>query len=325
MPDYGVVPGTGTAVLLQRLARPYDPERVASALLGLPPRVTRQLVGAVLATSAEAEGLLSAMPSIVRSMAIATTDRAERCVGEIRGPVLWAETMSARSSSAGDPGLFVCATTTKAYDTAENRTLKAALDVIRRAGRHADVGTDGYGDDVIRRARHNGQQAARLLEHQTLSQVPVTRPNGRMLQRTRNSTRRHTYRPALAMLQRAGQPLGPADVSAFADERTRAQHDLLAATLQHLEGVTGERLVLRSDHGGLSAGRVTFHHPGGRGDAGHLDGIEIDGVLLDVPSPLHCDVGEARALLQGRGAGRRTVLALGADDVEAAVALALGQ
>ena len=111
---YGVEPGTGLTVLLQWLARPYDPEKVTSALLGLPSRTTRQMIGAVLATSEEAEDLLAAMPTIVRSMAIATTDRAERCFGEIRGPVLWGETMSARSSSAGDPGLFVCATTTKA-------------------------------------------------------------------------------------------------------------------------------------------------------------------------------------------------------------------
>lgn len=323
MADYGVAPGTGTAILLQWLARPYDPERVASALLGLPPRATRQLVGAVLATSEEAEALLMAMPSIVRSMAIATTDQAERCMGEIRGPVLWAETMSARSSSAGDPGLFVCATTTKAYDTAENRTLKAALDLVRRAARNAELGVDGHRADGIRRARHNGQQATRLLEHQTLAQVPVTRPDGRMLQRTRNSTRRHTYRPALAMLRRAGQPLGPADVIDYADDRTRAQHDLLAATLQHLEDVTGASAVLRSDHGGLSAGPVTFHHPGRLGDGSHLDGIEIAGVLLDVPFPLHRDADEARTLLHERGAGRPTVLALSADDVERAVALAL--
>ena len=154
------------------------PSSVTAALLGLPNRVARQLVGAVLATSDEAEDLLEAMPAIVRSMAIATTDRAERCMGELRGPVLWAETMSARSASAGDPGLFVCATTTKAYDTDENRVLKAALDAIRRAARNAEHGMDSHADDVVRRARHNGQHSAHLMEHQTLAQVPVVRPTG---------------------------------------------------------------------------------------------------------------------------------------------------
>ena len=161
-----------------------------------------------------------AMPTIVRSMAIATTDRPERCVGEIRGPVLWGETMSARSASAGDPGLFVCATTTKAYDTDENRVLKAALAAVHRAGRHAEHGMDGYTDDVVKRARHNGQHAGRLLEHQTLAQVPVVRPTGRALRRTRAGSRRHTYRPALALLRRAGEPMQADHLSAFADERT---------------------------------------------------------------------------------------------------------
>ena len=58
--------------------------------------------------------------------------------------MLWSETMSARSASAGDPGLFVCATTTKAYDTDENRVLKAALDAIRQAGADAEHGSDSH-------------------------------------------------------------------------------------------------------------------------------------------------------------------------------------
>jgi hypothetical protein len=321
---YGVDSGSGLAIVLEWLARPYDPERVNSALLGIPTRVSQQLVGSVLATSEEAEALLAAMPTIVRSMAIATTDRAERCVGEIRGPVLWSETMSARSSSAGDPGLFVCATTTKAYDTDENRVLKAALAVVHRAGRFAEHGPDGHSDDVVKRARHNGQHAGRLLEHQTLALVPVVRPTGRALRRTRAGSRRHTYRPALALLRRAGEPVQAEQLSPFADERTRAQHDLLAATLQHVEDVTGKGSVLRSDHGGLSAGPLSYHHPDRPGDPGHLDGITIGDVLLDVPDPLRGDPDQARARLRERAGAHRSVLAESAADVEEAVALALG-
>ena len=321
---YGVEPGAGLVVLLEWLARPYDPDKITAALLGLPMKRSRQLVGAALATSDEAEELLEAMPRIVRSMAIATTDQPERCFGEIRGPVLWGETMSARSSSAGDPGVFVCATTTKAYDTDENRVLKAALAVVHRAGRHAEVGMDGYSDAVVKHARHNGQVAGRLLEHQTLAQVPVVRPTGRALRRTRAGSRRHTYWPALTLLRRAGEPLQAAQLHAFADERTQAQHDLLAATLHHLEDVTGGSPVLRSDRGGLTAGPVSYHHPGRRGDADHLDGITIGDVLLDVPDPLHGDAEAAADQLQARAGTRRSVLARGPDDVEAAVGLALG-
>jgi len=278
------VTGRGLALVLERLARPYDPERVTAALLGLPNRVARQLVGAVLATSDEAEDLLEAMPAIVRSMAIATTDRAERCMGELRGPVLWAETMSARSASAGDPGLFVCATTTKAYDTDENRVLKAALDAIRRAARNAEHGMDSHADDVVRRARHNGQHSAHLMEHQTLAQVPVVRPTGRALRRTRAGSRRHTYRPALALLRRAAEPMGADHLRAFADERTTGQLDLLGAVVERVEQVTGAPLVLRSDRGAITGGPITFHHPDRDDDAHPGHGITVGGLLVTDPA-----------------------------------------
>jgi hypothetical protein len=261
-----------TEAILAHLARPYDPVKVVSALLGTPPRLARQLVGAILATSDEAEDLLDAMPHIVRSLAIATTDRPERCYGELRGPVLWSETMSARSASAGDPGLFVCATTTKAYDTDENRVLKAALDVIRRAGVDASSGPDrSHQDDVVRRARHNGNRASHLLEHRTLSSVPVTRVSGRALTRTRAGSRRATYRPAVEVLRRAGDPVGAVHLEAYTDEATAVQVALLARTLEVAEARGGERVALRSSRGGLVGGTVTYDH---------LAGITLDGRLI---------------------------------------------
>jgi hypothetical protein len=321
---YGVEPGTGLTRVFAHLARPYDPEKVTAALLGVPSRVTRQLVGVVLATSEEAEDLLDAMPMIVRSMAIATTDRPERCHGELRGPVLWGETMSARSASAGDPGLFVCATTTKAYDTDENRVLKAALAAVQRAARNAEHAMDGHADDVVKRARHNGQHAARLLEHQTLTQVPIVRPSGRALRRTRAGSRRNTYRPALEVLRRASEPMGADHLAAFADARTRAQHDLLAATIDRVEAVTGAPVALRSDRGALVGGPITYHHPGRTEDDEHVDGITVEGVLIDVPGDLGADPGPAQAELAARAGDRRSVLAMGPEDVARAVALALG-
>lgn len=266
-----VEPGTGTALLLARLTKPYEPVRMASALLGLPQRAARQLVGAVLATCDEAEDLLDAMPHIVRSMAIATTDRPERCFGELRGPVLWSETMSARSASAGDPGLFVCSTTTKAYDTDENRVLKAALDTIKRAGRDATHGHDLHGDDVLRRARVNEHKARHLLEHRTLSGVPVTRIGGRSMRRTRAGSRRSTYQPAVAMLLRAHEPLQAVHVQSYAPTAMVADHDLLAAAVQGLDSRTTSRVTLRVSYGTVVAGPVTYDH---------LTGITIGGAQI---------------------------------------------
>ncbi|HEX4867322.1 MAG TPA: hypothetical protein VFV32_06805 [Acidimicrobiales bacterium] len=261
-----MTPEAGIEAVLARLAHPYDAVKVASALLGLPARLARQLVGVAVATSEEAEQLLEAMPRIVRSMAIATTDRPQRCYGELRGPVLWSETMSARSASAGDPGLYVCATTTKAYDTAENRVLKAALAAIQAAGADADAASLATLSvpraEQARRARHNGQRAAHLLEHRTLADVPVTRVTGRALRRTRAGSRRGTYHPAVAMVLRAASPLRAADLLDVTSAASEAQIRLFAGVLDELEHRHGAT-QLRSSHGRLVGGPVAYDHLAG--------------------------------------------------------------
>lgn len=268
-----VAPGEGTAIVVDRLHRPYDPARLVAALLGLPRRAAVQLVGSAIAASSEADALLDAMPQIVRSMAIATTDRPERCHGELRGPILWSETMSARSASAGDPGLFVCATTTKAYDTAENRVLKAAISAIARAGHSATQGRSLHDDEALRHVRHNELRARHLLEHRTLSGVPLGRVTGRMLQRTSAGSRRATYRPALAMLHRAHDPLTAPQLRAQAPAAILADHDLLASALLRADA-TGVGSPLLNDVEGITAGPIRYDH---------LVGVTIDGV------PVHTD------------------------------------
>jgi hypothetical protein len=211
------------------------------------------------------------MPRILRSLAIATTDRPERCYGELRGPVLWSETMSARSASAGDPGLFVCTTTTKAYDTVENRVLKAALDTIERASHDATHGSDGHTTDARRRARHNELRARHLMEHQALAAVPVTRVSGRALRRTRAGNRRSTYEPAIDLLRRAHDPLRAPRLAHHLDAATLADHELLARSLEALDARSDTPVPLRTAQGGLVAGPVRYDH---------LAGVTVDGVLI---------------------------------------------
>ncbi|MGK2949852.1 MAG: hypothetical protein ACSLFP_14875 [Acidimicrobiales bacterium] len=269
-----VLPSTGAEAVLDRLVRPYDPADVLAALVGVPVRLARQTLGAAMATSTEAEDLLTAMPQILRSLAIATTDRPERCYGELRGPVLWSETMSSRSASAGDPGLFVCATTTKAYDNDENRVLKAAIDIVAASGRIAEA-AGPVTEELARSARHNGNRANRLLEHQTLAAVPVVRPSGRQLRRTRAGSRRNTYRPPLDVLRLAADPLDGEIVRSLAEPTTLTQIRLLATVLDAVEGVTGgERRSLRHQHGALVAGPVRYDH---------LDGVLVHGRRVDSP------------------------------------------
>lgn len=276
-PSAGSPPTSPLAAVLRHLAQPHDPVRVTAALLGLPARVARQLVGTWTATSPEADRLLAAMPQLVRSLAIATTDRPERCYGELRGPVMWSETMSARSATAGDSGLFVCATTTKAYDTDENRVLKAALAIVARAGAEADLTSTipgGPGPEDVRRARHHGQAANHLLEHRTLADVPASVPRGRALQRTRSGSRRGTYEPAIALLRRAGHPWPPGGLDALATDALRRQVAVLVAVIDRWGAhPRGGPVALRTSHGGLVSGPVRYEHLTGVrvGDVAVLD------------------------------------------------------
>jgi hypothetical protein len=316
--------GAGLESLWARLSRPYDPVTLLEALLGFPLSVSRQLNGAVVATCDEAEELLDRMPMTLRSLAIATTDRAQRCYGEIRGPVMWAETVSARAASIGDIGLFVCAMPDKAFDTDENRVLAAALSAIRNAGLEVERSQHAYDDAVLRRARHNAGRAIRYLEHRSLAQVPRRRPNPRAISRTRAGTRRRTYQPALDLLARTSEPFSVLALEGFCDERTTSQHDLLAALADGLEERGRPLRPLRTHEGALMTGPLWYRHPRNRGDQRVLHGVRVGRVLVDVPESIHeRDRERARHQLDARSQGHPSVAVLDAGDVDAALDLAL--
>jgi hypothetical protein len=320
----GAWPGTGTAVIWRRLRRPLDHAVALDALLGLSPSVTRQLVGEVLATSAEAEELLHDLPHVVRSLAVATTMSPVRTVGEVRGPVLWSETIAARAASPGAGGVFVCNSPSKAFDTDENRVLVAALRHVELAARDAEhAASRGSGDVVTRRARANGALAVRYLEHRTLASVARTKPTGRSLRRARSGTRRATYVPAVTLIARAAEPLTVDYVVRHCDARTRAQHDLLAALVDGL-GARGLHLPrFLVEHGEVRAGPVTYIHSRFRGTDERVHGIVVDRLVIDVPDRLD-DHNRARAegILAARTAGRPALLVQSPADIPTAVKVA---
>jgi len=268
------VTSDATIELWSRLARPFDPSGAVEAFTGLHPSAARQLVGASLATSHEANDLLDRMHDIVRSLAVATTSSPMRTTGEVRGPVLWSETAAARAASPGASDVFICASPVKAYDTDENRVLVSALTAIRQAARASDPTGHAHGDDVIRRARHNGTRAIRALEHRTLTSVPVHNPTARALRKARTGQRARNYRHAVAVIQRSVDPVAVSDVVARCDEHTHRQHRLVLALLDRL----GEPTV-RVEAGTLRAGALRFV-PAHRAEGGP-HGILLDGVPVD--------------------------------------------
>lgn len=281
----------------RRVRRPVDPHGAIGALVGVPRRTARQVIGAATAGSDEATALLAAMPRLIRNLSISTISVPERCFGEIRGPILWSETLSARASSAGDPGVFVCATVSRAHDTAENRLLVAALQTIVRGGRdvgpfHNGTGEVGTGTTLLVEACRHADLAQRFLDHRTLIDVQPGRSTRRQARRLRHDPRRRTYRPVAAMLQRAAEPLDVSTIRLFCTELTTARHDLLVATIDHLEtrGVRVPALLVVDRE--IVGGPVRFHHPDlvSGFDAGR-GGLFVGSTRLDVPGGLAPDTG----------------------------------
>jgi hypothetical protein len=313
--------------LWSRLARPFDVVSTIAALVGLSPAVVAQLVGTVIATSAEAELLLDEFPDTVRALATSIHTNAERCIGSLRGPVLWSETMSARASSFGDEALFVCSAPSRAYDIDENQVLVAALVHVREAGKLASeaAGDRGHDDPLVRAARRNGGDAGRYAEHPSLQRVSRIRPKPRAIKRTRSGKHRKSYQPALAMLERVANPLGRDDVRRWCDRRTLAQHHVLVGLVQRLEESGGRRLPdFRAERGALYSGPVQYYHPRQLGDPQSFSGIVVGQLLVDVPIRLHDpDRERAEAELVARSGGRETMLVMEEGDLDQAVERAI--
>ncbi|MCU1460659.1 MAG: hypothetical protein JWO37_734 [Acidimicrobiales bacterium] len=261
------------------LARPVDPVAAAGALLGLSRRFAEALAAAVIATSPETVDLLMQMPRLLRSLSVATTTRAERCQGEVRGPILWSETISARGASGGDPELLVCAAPQRAYDTAENRVLVAALHQIVDAARSVErhIGSTG---DHGRAARRLTSLGLRYLDHRTLNGIPRRRPNPREVRRVRAGRRARPYAPALAVLDRAVVGLIGSDVAEVADDRTVRQHALLVHVVGELRarGHDVPPLLVRDTT--LVGGPVQYRHERHAGP-GLTAGVHLDGAVVE--------------------------------------------
>lgn len=319
-------PHAATRMLWNLLAEPVPVHDAARALFGLSTDVVRKLAGALMATAPETNALLAAMPELLRNLSITTIQTAERSQGEVRGPILWSETMAARSATAGATDVFVCLTAERAYDTSENRVLVAALDAVKKAAADADpVARQAYDDEVLLQARVNGDEARRYLEHRTLRGVSRKRLAHRDRAKASGGRRSQQCRPAIAVLERAKNPIEVRHLLAFSDARTVWQHWVivtLAAQLRERGAPLGAFRI--TPRGELRAGRLTYRHPDVAAEIGsEPHGIVFERLLIDVPDPVgNRDPRSASEALTARAAGRVPVLVTGPADVARAADLA---
>jgi hypothetical protein len=278
-------PASGLHRLWRRLAHPVDPVAYGDALVGLRPANARQLLAVALAASDEADELLERLPTVLRSLSVSTASQTVRCEGELRGPVLWSETMAARSASPGAGGVYICASPVKAYDTDENRVLVAALSRILRAARAAESPEEARHPPLtydLRHARHNGELTRRALEHRSLQAVSRVAPNGRMVQKARTGSKASVFRTAVALLNRSWAEVGADDLAPFVDERTRAEHQLAADVVDVL--IAHDRLHdrLHLEEGIVVSGPFAYGHPEREAalTQGGASGVFVDGQAI---------------------------------------------
>lgn len=319
-------PHAATRLLWDSVWRGSSTSEVAHSLCGLSPETIRQLAGALLATSEEAAHLLTVMPEMLRDLSITTVQTPERCQGEVRGPVLWSETIAARAGTAGATDVFICLTAQRAYDTPQNRVLVAALDAIRKAARDADVvARQAYDDEVMLRARGNGDEARRFLDHRTLRDVSRKRPTHREIAKAASGRRSRHYEVAIELLKVSRDPIRLENLLAFVDARTAWQHWLVVTLVAHLRlrGATPGQFRV-TPGGDLRAGRLTYRHPNVAQETRNpLHGVLFERLIIDVPEQIgETDLDRAEAALAARAHGRIPVLVTSPADIEHAADLA---
>lgn len=310
-------------LIWKRMSRPFNLMHALPALTGIPPAHVADLVALHLAISEEAHQVLVSFPKISRNLSGTTLSEPVRCVGNMRGPISWAETLTARANTFGADDVFVCAAPRRSTDTAENRVLVAALELIARAARvTGSVAAETLDPEDLARIAKNATLARTLLRTPSLTEVR-RRPNRREIHKVATGRRRGQYRAALAMLHRRSEPLRSSELVRLCDRRTMAQHRALVLVMVSLQRHGLAVPLFRCVKGELVAGGLRYRNWRRPTPAGN-HGILVNEVLVDAPAER---TPEARAAavadLERRAGGRHFCLVDSPEEADLAVNLAL--
>lgn len=240
----------------------------AAALTGLPASVLRDAARVSLAASPQAGHLLAGMADAVRVLPMALTVVLERCVHSVRGPVIWSETITARANSLGNDDVFICSTTRRTFDTAENRALVSVLLEIAAASRalHGPLGR--LLDPQDRERVADAAKAARQWRnHRRLQDVKPGRLRHRDLGRIRAGRHPESLATTLAAAARMHDPFCGEDVLGLSDDQARGMHHFLIESLDGAEPFLPAPRRFRLGQGALRCGPLAFRHPRAPGTA----------------------------------------------------------
>ncbi len=263
-----------TAELWRRRTRISPAIGSAAALLGIDSLTLSDATAISLAASTEATALLDGMELRIRTLTTTVSTESERCVYSVRGPIMWAETITARANALGNDDVFVCMTTSRSFETVENQILVYVLEAIARAGRALKGPTGELVDpDEVDRIADVAAEADRWRHTPRLAGVTAGRLNSRSLTRLRGGHRSARMAPVLAVRERVREPFTAEDVDGLADEHTRAYHGFVLRVLDAVSAAAGRAGRLTLSDGGLWSGHLSFRHPA-------VDGPELAGLVV---------------------------------------------
>jgi hypothetical protein len=324
---------SGTATALESLVERLEPDTPDASWLiaacGIPPAQIADLSELMVAHSHEAAIFLDRMPQTMRGLVSSTTMETERCVGQVRGPILWSETVTAWSAGIGAEDVFVCVAPRRDYDLAENRAVAWLLQRIARAPMRLDTAASMYldpsGHDLIRR---HATEARRWLRHRFLDGIEARRPTAGDLRRVRTSRHRAVYGPTQALLSRVLKPLHADELTDVLDERTADQMHALRWLVEELDRRGRDRLEWSVASASLTMGELVFRHAAhfGPQDRGiWLGSVAIDAApgISTAPAATLDQVAGVTAALNSRAGGRPWCVVADRSDASLAVQLAI--
>lgn len=311
-------------LLWRRLARPYNLVHVIPAMTGLPGSLVADLITLHLGLCLEAGELVDSTNELLRHLTTTSTTTLERCVGTVRGPVQWAETLTARANGLGADDVLVCGSPTRSFDTPENQVLVGALTLVARSALVLDTPA------AIRLApaqnaiiADRAAQARSLLRHHLLRDVRKNRPTERTVTRARNGRHSMSYGAAVDMISRRHEPVRSEELTAWCDARTTGQHRALALVMIAVQkrGLAVPQLRVSGTEVVAGVIRYRNHHiPTPSGNYGIL----LNEVLVDGPDGTSADErAEALDRLERRAGKRLVCLVSDESDAEMATEMAL--
>jgi hypothetical protein len=281
---------SATARLWDRRDRRVPAVAAAAALTGVPSLLLRDAARVSFTASVEFEAILAGMGDRIRVLPMQLRSAPERCVHEVRGPVMWSETITARANAFGDEDVFVCATVQKGYGAPPNRLL---VWLLSEASYSFKAVRGPLGDYMAagerRRIEEIAITARKWRQSSRLAEVRPSRPTMRELQKMRTGRHGEDVEPLLTARRRLLQPFTALDIEDLTDARTSVLHVGVLEVFEAVSAAAGMEMVVGFRNGALRLGPVAFRHPGSPGAA--PEGLTVGGQAVE-------DLGHAIELTQ---------------------------